>query len=168
LPASLEDRQNIYEEGLSEVERLGFVSNDAKAELVVKLDTFYLLNGSGDNRTFTDSATAIEFLRANPGWRASDGTHRVTTKTSFWGTKTVSHEILIYATATSPGTFLRNVGDLAAYRAAGNSFIRTMTSVENVIQTISHEAGHHVGLDHNNSMWNREFDVIRQYREVTP
>ena len=48
--------------------------------------------------------------------------------------------------------------------AAGSEFDASMTSVENVIQTLRHEVGHHKGLKHGLDMQDAEYQTINRVR----
>ena len=39
-----------------------------------------------------------------------------------------------------------------------------MNGVENVLQTIAHETGHHLGFGHDAGMYNREYIAVKTYR----
>ena len=156
LPDSLEERQAIFNEGLDAAKAQNLIVDDvniAPRLNEINIATRNRLTGGHDYQQFTSKSDALAFLKANPGSFAADGV--------YYGNGNVS----IYATAVSSGTRL-SVGSLfASYVNSGNYFGPVLTGVENVIQTITHETGHHLGYSHGNSMYNREFLAIKRYRQ---
>ena len=123
-----------------------------------RVNEFYLRNLQTDARTTVRSVTAaIDFLQKNDGWYSVDGTYDG------------NGGIDIYPTATSPDRFVlpRSSGPRRRFdfgRPGGYAQI-DMSGIENVLQTISHEYGHHLGIEHGERMLEHEWQQLRYYRE---
>ena len=160
LPDKIEDRQSIYDEGLSAAKTQGLNIDGAKIE--PKLGTIHLRSRAGFSKNFSSKADALQYLSDNPKWFAADGV--------YYGNGNIS----IYATAVSASKiYLPNTDYISSrlykFSIYGRGFSRNLTPVENVIQTISHETGHYLGQGH---YWDtgdfgqihREFDSIATHR----
>jgi hypothetical protein len=157
LPKTLSERQKIFAAGLNEMKRQGLPSD---VTIVPRLEEIQLafVNSLGQYEyrdTITDPKRAEAALKANPKWFAADGVYHGKGKIS------------IFATATSANTRLIVVANslLELKLNSGMGFQLTLTSTENVIQTIAHEIAHHNDLGHKDvALYNSEYLAIKNYR----
>ncbi len=158
LPESLAERRQIYERGFKEAKRQGILSHDVS--VIPRLDEIKLVHRDPMGRyryrdSIKDSERAIAALKANPTWLVADGVYEGAGK------------IVIYATATSANTLLIIPSESLLHERFRSdlSFRFRLSDVENVLQTITHEVGHHSGLNHGDaSLYNGEYFAIKRYR----
>lgn len=95
----------------------------------------------------------LGYLRSNPLAVTVDGIHR-------------DNQITIYPTATLLSLMYFPEGSPQYFKAVagiGKSYT-PLTGVGNVVQTLAHETGHQIGLDHGNDMLWREWLIIQRFR----
>ena len=158
LSDSSEERQAIFNKGLEGAKAQNL--NVDKVKITANLDEIRIgaSNGHGgyDFQSFTSKSEALAHLKANPQSFAADGVYHG------------GGDISIYATATSSGTrlYAHSGGLLELSIRTRLPFNIRLTGVENVVQTIAHEIGHHRGLDHGVEIYNAEYLAIRNFRRV--
>jgi hypothetical protein len=155
-----EDPEKVFNKGLSEARKqAGLTLNNVDINFVK--DRHLLIKcldsdcSSYTARTELSVDAAIAFLKDNSDWGIVDGTYS-------------NGRVKIYPSATAPTHFNFPKGSIPYMRALsrlpGSSYSTQITGIENVIQTLSHETGHHVGLGHDNHMRTREWKSIQFYR----
>jgi len=157
LPKTLAERQGYFDTGLAEIKRQKLLSDEIKVvgnmdEILLGTTTPY--GGWKYKPPVKDPEKAFAVLKANSKWFAADGIYNG------------NGVLTIYATATSSDTKLivyRNT--MLDMRLRSLPFRLILTSVENVIQTIAHEIGHHKGLSHSDAgIYDGEYMAVRRYR----
>ncbi len=98
--------------------------------------------------------TAVsDYLRDNPLAVTVDGIHQGNQITLYPTSTTSSH--LYYPEGSSQ--YLKSI-------SLGSSSYARLTGIENVVQTLAHETGHQIGLNHGNAMRRREWSTIQRFR----
>lgn len=156
-PESLDERQVVFEQGLAASRELGLIKEGLT--IAARLDTYKVGVRVGEKTwvygELSSQAETLTFLKKNPAWFAVDGVYLEASGTA-----------QIFATATAPGTRLHvpSGGLLVRRLQSGLSFNTRMIGVENVVQTIAHEGGHHLHFSHDAKIYNREYLAIKRYR----
>ncbi len=157
LPTTLGERKNHFDAGLKEIKRQGLLISGIN--IIPKLDEIRLgrarpYGGYEYKPPMKDPKQALVFLKANPDWFTADGVYKG------------GGNIEINATATSSETKLAVYrGTLLEMRMQSRPFRLALSNVENVVQTIAHEIGHHKGHTHQDAaIYNNEYMAVRKYR----
>ncbi len=140
LPACLDERIWIFERGLKEARRQGILGPELMVSAKLEEIKLFHVDPSG-RRCFRDSvkdaATAIAALKENPELQVADGVYDG------------AGIIALYATATSENSLLNfvSLSCLQHHLKSAFDFSLNLTGIENVVQTIAHEAALHEGLN---------------------
>ena len=153
----MQERQRIFDEGYQQALELDLIPEGV--EVIDSLDTFKVGVRVGKNDwvygEFGTREETLAFLTKNPAWFAVDGVYHER-----------SLRVELFATATASGTrlFVPAGGLLSRRLQSGLAFNTSMNGVENVIQTIAHETGHHFHFNHDTKIYNREYRAVKRYR----
>ncbi len=157
LPKTPAERKRFFDAGLKEIKRQGLLTNGITVverldEILIGKQTPY--GGYEYQSPTKDPQKALGILKANPKWFAADGVYNG------------KGVLTIYATATSSGTALAVYsGTLLEMRRRALPFPLRLTSIENVIQTLAHEIGHHKGFNHRDKgIYDAEYLAVKAYR----